>query len=55
MQNYAASGDVPALRNAASQAIPIIQMHLNQAQMLNVAAMPPPPPMPPVRRSGERG
>jgi putative membrane protein len=55
MQNYAASGDVPALRNAASQAIPIIQMHLNQAQMLNLAAVPPPPPMPPVRRSGERG
>lgn len=54
MQNYAASGDVPVLRNAAQQAIPIIQSHLAQAQLLSVGA-PPPPPMPPVRRSGERG
>jgi putative membrane protein len=52
-QNYAASGDVPAIKAAASQAIPTIQMHLNQAQMLQTA--PPPPPPPPVRRSGERG
>jgi putative membrane protein len=52
MQNYAASGDVPALRTAAQQAIPAIQMHLSQAQMLNVA--PPPPPMAP-RNPGERG
>ena len=37
MQNYAASGDVPALRTAAGQAIPSIQMHLQQAQMLQVA------------------
>ena len=56
-QNYAASGDVPALRNVASQAVPVIQMHLNQAQMLNVdvAAPPPPPPTPPASTSGERG
>jgi putative membrane protein len=54
-QNYAASGDVPALRSAASQAIPTIQMHLQQAQMLNVAPPPPPPPMPSPRRAGERG
>jgi putative membrane protein len=54
MQNYAASGDVPALRTVASQAIPTMQMHLQQAQMLNVAP-PPPPPMPSTRRSGERG
>jgi putative membrane protein len=56
-QNYAASGDVPALRNVASQAVPIIQMHLNQAQMLNVdmPAPPPPPPTPPASTSGERG
>jgi putative membrane protein len=59
MQNYAASGDVPALRAAAGQAIPTIQMHLQQAQMLQVvtAAPPPPPPMAPpsTRRAGERG
>ena len=53
MQNYATSGDVPALRTAAQQAIPTIQMHLQQAQMLNV--MPPPPPPPPMPAAGERG
>jgi putative membrane protein len=54
-QNYAASGDVPALRTAAQQAIPTMQMHLSQAQMLNVAPpAPPPPPMRP-RNPGERG
>ena len=52
-QNYAASGDNPSLRTAASQAIPTIQMHLQHAQALVVA--PPPPPQPPVKRSGERG
>ena len=56
MQNYATSGDVPALRTVASQAIPAMQMHLQQAQMLSVAPPPPPPPpMPSTRRSGERG
>lgn len=56
MQNYAARGDVPALRTVASQAIPTMQMHLQQAQALNVAPPPPPPPpMPSTRRSGERG
>jgi putative membrane protein len=58
MQNYASSGDVPALRAAASSAIPTIQMHLQQAQMLQVAVAPPPPPPmapPPPRRAGERG
>ena len=55
MQNYAASGDVPALRAAAQQAIPTIQMHLSQAQLLHVAPpAPPPPPMAP-RNPGERG
>lgn len=55
MQNYAASGDVPALRTAAQQAIPTIQMHLSQAQALAVAPpAPPPPPMAP-RNQGERG
>jgi len=56
MQNYAASGDVPALRAAAQQAIPTIQMHLQQAQILNVAPPPPPPPaMPAAGERGERG
>jgi putative membrane protein len=55
MQGYAASGDVPALRTAASQAVPIVQMHLSQAQMLNVSAPAPPPPPPPPGRAGERG
>jgi putative membrane protein len=56
MQNYNANGDVPALRAAAGQAIPVIQMHLQQAQMLNVAPpAPPPPPAPMPGRAGERG
>jgi putative membrane protein len=55
MQNYAASGDVPALRTVASQAIPMMQMHLQQAQMLNVAPPAPPPPPPTTGHAGERG
>jgi putative membrane protein len=55
MQNYSANGDVPALRTAASQAIPMVQMHLSQAQMLNVAPPAPPPPPPPPAHAGERG
>ena len=56
MQNYSASGDVPALRSAAGSAIPMMQMHLQQAQMLNVAPPPPPPmPAPTERGAGERG
>jgi putative membrane protein len=54
MQNYASSGDVPSLRTAAQQAIPMMQMHLQQAQMLSVAPPPPPPP-PPMPLPGERG
>jgi putative membrane protein len=54
-QNYAASGDVPALRTVAGQIVPVVQMHLNALQSLNVTPPPPPPPPPPVRRSGERG
>jgi putative membrane protein len=55
-QNYAAQGDVPALRTAAGQIVPIVQMHLQAAQALNTAPPPPPPPpMPSTRRSGERG
>lgn len=59
MQNYATSGDVPALRTAAAQAVPTVQSHLAMAQALQVAPPPPPPPPPapppPVRKSGERG
>jgi putative membrane protein len=55
MQNYATGGDVPALRTVASEAIPTIQMHLQQAQLLNLAPPAPPPLAPPPGRSGERG
>jgi len=34
MQGYAASGDVPALRHAASQAVPIIQGHIAHLQRI---------------------
>lgn len=58
-QNYAASGDVPALKATAAQIVPVVQMHLQAAQALQIAPPPPPPapppPPPPVRRSGERG
>lgn len=58
-QNYAQSGDVPALRATAAQIVPVVQKHLAMAQSLQVMAPPPPPPPPapppPVRRSGERG
>jgi putative membrane protein len=60
MQNYATGGDVPPLKAAAAQAVPVIQSHLAMAQGLVVAPPPPPPPPPappppPIRRSGERG
>jgi putative membrane protein len=56
-QNYSANGDAPALRAAAGQIVPVIQMHLQQVQAMSVAPPPPPPAMsaPPVGRSGERG
>jgi putative membrane protein len=54
-QNYAANGDVPAIKAAAAQAIPTIQMHLQAAQMLQIAPPPPPPAPPPPRKAGERG
>ncbi len=57
-QNYAQSGDVPALRATAGQIVPVIQRHLAMAQSLQVAVAPPPPPPmapPPARRAGERG
>lgn len=34
MQSYARSGDVPALRSAASGLVPVIQQHLAEAQQL---------------------
>ena len=48
-QNYAASGDIPALRTVAGGAVPVIQQHLNSAQSLAVMA----PLM--GRNPGERG
>jgi putative membrane protein len=61
MQNYSASGDVPALRSVAAGAIPVMQKHLAMAQALVLTpppppAPPPPPPAPPAPgRAGERG
>jgi putative membrane protein len=37
--NYANGGDVPALRQVAAATAPIVQQHLQQAQVLNVDAM----------------
>jgi putative membrane protein len=61
-QNYAASGDVQALRATAGQIVPVIQKHLAMAQSLQLTppAPPPPPPPPPMAapspgRAGERG
>lgn len=58
-QNYATSGDVPALRTTAGQIVPVIQKHLAMAQSLQLTppAPPPPPPMtaPPTGSAGERG
>ena len=59
-QNYATSGDVPALRATAGQIVPVVQRHLTMAQSLQVSAPPPPPvapppPPPPPRHAGERG
>lgn len=57
-QNYAASGDVPALRATAGAIVPVVQSHLNMLQGMQVMAAPPPPP-PPVyqqpAKPGERG
>jgi putative membrane protein len=58
MQNYSASGDVPALRNVAAGAIPVMQKHLSMAQSLVLTPAPPPPPpatMAPPPTPGERG
>lgn len=62
MQNYATSGDVPALRTLAAGAVPIMQRHLATAQQLGNFIAPPtvPPPPPPMTapspgHAGERG
>ena len=59
MQNYATSGDVPALRTVAAGAIPVMQKHLAMAQALVLTPPPPPPPLPMAApapgRAGERG
>lgn len=60
-QNYAASGDVPALRAVAGEIVPVVQGHLSALQSLQLTAPPPPPPppapmaAPPPGRAGERG
>ncbi|HUP67287.1 MAG TPA: DUF4142 domain-containing protein [Sphingomicrobium sp.] len=54
-QNYAASGDVPALRTVAGQIVPVVQTHLTALQALSLAAPLPPVAPPPVNRPGERG
>ena len=54
-QNYAANGDVPALRQAAAQIVPVIQGHLQHLQGMTLAPPPPPPTMQPVTTPGERG
>ena len=54
-QNYAANGDVPALRAAAAQIVPVVQGHLQQLQAMQLAPPPPPPTMQPVTTPGERG
>jgi putative membrane protein len=46
-QLYAVSGDTPALRNVAAQAVPMVRMHLSQAQLLTVSPPPPQPSIPP--------
>lgn len=56
-QTYSQDGDRPALRTVASQAVPVIQMHLNQVQSLpSTAACATQAPAPTTdRRRGERG
>jgi len=36
-QNYAANGDVPALRGAAGQIVPVVQAHLGMLQSMGAA------------------
>ena len=57
MQNYAAQGDLPPLRDFAGRTTPIIQQHLVQAQSLPEMSMMQQQPMqqPVPSRAGERG
>jgi putative membrane protein len=60
MQNYAANGDLGALRNVAAGAVPVMLKHLSMAQQLSAAppappAPPPPTSTPPAGSAGERG
>ena len=55
MQNYAAQGDRPPLRDFATRTTPIIQQHLSMAQMLPDTTMQQPAPTPAPARAGERG
>lgn len=48
-QNYAANGDNPTLRNAAAQALPVLQRHLQMAESVVLA------PRPAMTSPGERG
>lgn len=58
-RNYAAQGDKRALRDFAARTAPIVEQHLQQAQMLPEMSMMPPPqpaaPAPSPSRAGERG
>jgi hypothetical protein len=52
-QGYAATGAVPPMRDVAAGAVPMVQMHLNQAQALTIET--PRMRVPNARRAGERG
>lgn len=54
-QNYAANGDVPALRQAAAQIVPLVHGHLQQLQAMTLTPPPPPLTMQPVTTPGDRG
>jgi putative membrane protein len=60
-QGYASGGDVPALRTAATNIVPVVQNHLNMLQAVAIAPPPPPPPPAPAptyqqpAKPGERG
>lgn len=56
-QNYANGGDVPALRQVAGAAVPIVQQHLTSAQNLQTMPMQPMMQQPSsgASRAGERG
>lgn len=55
-QNYANGGDMPALRQVASAAVPVVTQHLQSAQNLNTMMMQQSmPPASGMQRAGERG